>query len=814
MMNRNRTHFSAASALGLLIGLTGSASGEVTFEWVTVGNAGNAPDPLANVIPPGSSSVAYEFRIAKYETTNDQYVEFLNAVAAMDTNELFNPDMDNSARGGIIRTGISGSFSYEVKSNMGRKPVNYVSFFDAMRFVNWLHNGQPTGAQDASTTETGVYAIDDGLSEERAPGARFAIPTEDEWYKSAYHQPAIYGGDADDFWRYPTASNDLPAQAAATAVGDIANPGPNVANYDSGADWNGRDGNVTTVGSAGSGSESYYGTFDQGGNVFEWNEAVLVESSFRGFRGGSMAVFGGQMGSSTTHLGAPTQRFDGLGIRVASPICSRTADLSGDGDVDVEDFAVMWAAFTGPMPPDSVCGFEEIESSEAHAQRITPPGASPDLDVDGDVDVRDFALMQTAFTGSSSVVPVCGNGIIEIGEECDDGNMISGDGCNADCQSEAGSCGDGVLAILFEECDDGNLTSGDGCDEHCLIEPPANDECVDAIAVFDGDTSFDNINATTDGPDEPTVCDFGVGTTQIDGDVWFCYESTCSGTVVTSLCGSDYDTELAVYEGCACPPAQAALGCSDDDCGAAGFDSRLTFPAVQGQSYSIRIGGFSPGSQGFGTLTILCDEEPVCGPSAGDCFATEGNGSRACDDTACCETTCAVDPFCCDVVWDATCAAEAQGLCTGSFPVCSTSTGACETGNVGPGCANEACCNSVCVIDPFCCTDAWDDFCATEAASICGFNCGTEGTRNNNACSEVAVPGTNFPLGGCSDETACRDVCAEAPDCCVEAWDQRCVCLADPSDPCCAAVCAQDWFCCETEWDELCDLAAVEICAP
>lgn len=52
-------------------------------------------------------------------------------------------------------------------------------------------------------------------------------------------------------------------------MGDISNPGANVANYGNGADWNGLVGNVTTVGSAGPLSYSFYGTADQAGNVFE-----------------------------------------------------------------------------------------------------------------------------------------------------------------------------------------------------------------------------------------------------------------------------------------------------------------------------------------------------------------------------------------------------------------------------------------------------------------------------------------------------------------------------------------------------------------
>ena len=68
--------------------------------------------------------------------------------------------------------------------------------------------------------------------------------------------------------------------------GDVANPGLNVANYDKSADWNFLDGNVTTVGGCGPLSTSYWGTYDQGGNVAEWVETLTVSTN-RVIRGGS-----------------------------------------------------------------------------------------------------------------------------------------------------------------------------------------------------------------------------------------------------------------------------------------------------------------------------------------------------------------------------------------------------------------------------------------------------------------------------------------------------------------------------------------------
>jgi formylglycine-generating enzyme required for sulfatase activity len=92
----------------------------VTIEWVAIGNPGNAADtPSSNCIEAAAScgSVSYAYQISKYEVTNTQYAEFLNAKAASDPLSLYNTSMGSNATfGGITRSGASGSYSYSVKT--------------------------------------------------------------------------------------------------------------------------------------------------------------------------------------------------------------------------------------------------------------------------------------------------------------------------------------------------------------------------------------------------------------------------------------------------------------------------------------------------------------------------------------------------------------------------------------------------------------------------------------------------------------------------------------------------------------------------
>jgi formylglycine-generating enzyme required for sulfatase activity len=265
-------------------GVGDPCEGGIAFEASLVevaadGTSGANPSDPAT----GFGAVDYSFQVADTEVSNAQYAEMLTAVASTsDPHGLFNPMMASDPRGGILRQGSPGAWSYSLKPNMANKPVNFVSWLDAARHSNWLFNGKPRGPPGPGTTESGAFDLgieNAGVAAVAEMVEGFSLPTEHEWYKTAYYDPAI-----GEYWTYPTRSDSEPLPALATGAGDVANPGPERVNFGSNADWNGVDGHVTSVGSAG--ATSAYGALDMAGNVWEWT-AADSESDLRVVRGGS-----------------------------------------------------------------------------------------------------------------------------------------------------------------------------------------------------------------------------------------------------------------------------------------------------------------------------------------------------------------------------------------------------------------------------------------------------------------------------------------------------------------------------------------------
>ena len=294
--------------------------------------------------------------------------------------------------------------------------------------------------------------------------------------------------------------------------------------------------------------------------------------------------------------------------------------------------------------------------------------------------------------------------------------------------------------------------------------PPFNDACQNRQGVADGTLSFSTATATTDGPVN-AGCGFSGN---IEKDIWFNYPAQTTGNLTVSLCGSSFDTRLAIYLNPTCTDFDARLiACNDNFCGTA---SQLTIPIAQGSSYVLRIGGNGASTGGNGTLSLssvttvgaCCDSNGSCHVfTTADC--TSAGGSFLGLGSACGQSTCPQPGSCCDpATGDCGVVLPSQCAPTSAF----TSGGSC-TPNICP--QPGACCNpasGACTLVP-------------------SADCSLPSVFNAGAACEPSNPCPQ-PTGACCTGTACSISTAAACSTAFKGVGSSCGPAGNPTT-CCPA---------------------------
>ncbi len=358
----------------------------VSMDWAPIGQPNNPWDESTTETVYGS--VDHTYAISKKMVTNAQWTEFLNSKDPTGANALalYSASMSTNVNGGITyNAGAADGSKYNVKSGQGNQPVGFISFYDSLRFVNWMQNGQGNG-----DTESGAYTLLGGTPTPsnantitRSPNAVFGLPTENEFYKAAFYDPNKVGGPG--YYDYATGSDAAPVSALPPGT-----PGVPAANYFSintgfavtgggtpsfnpngvftGGVTDPTINYLTDVG-AYTNSPSPYGTYDQSGLYWEWLDSPLKNldgtpnPALHLLRGG---VFNGKIDyTSAAYYSAAGNSGSGFyGIRLVGFF---PGDANFDGIVNGQDIALAasdWlqtgTSVPGDLNGDSIVNGQDI----------------------------------------------------------------------------------------------------------------------------------------------------------------------------------------------------------------------------------------------------------------------------------------------------------------------------------------------------------------------------------------------------------------------------------------------------------------------
>jgi formylglycine-generating enzyme required for sulfatase activity len=289
----------------------GTGTNQFTIDFVGIGNPGNPNDTT------GYGGVPYDYRIGKYTISQNQ--------------------IDAATRNGLQNV-TAGYWN-------GDKPAANISWYEAAAYVNWLNTSQGYAPAYNLTFTNGNWNMalwpttpdgngnvawtNGGTNFYRNANCLYFLPSENEWYKAAYYDPAKNGGSG-GYWLYPTGSDNAPSPVASgTSAGTAVFSQP---------PWENGPASVFQAGGL-----SPYGTMGQGGNIWQWEESAWdgnndVSQEVRGFRGGFWSYYADFLRSSFRGDYYPGVEDGYFGFRVARrttppppPITSPTTDTFGTG---------------------------------------------------------------------------------------------------------------------------------------------------------------------------------------------------------------------------------------------------------------------------------------------------------------------------------------------------------------------------------------------------------------------------------------------------------------------------------------------------